>query len=63
MSNVNYYKLLHFNSCLEPIIGTKTENSKINTYFKPCWTIDNLLVLQINKSAHCTTTIDTKKAV
>lgn len=33
------------------------------TYFIPCWKTEFLLVLQMTKSAHCTTTILTKKAV
>ena len=38
-------------------------NKKNSTHFIPWWKSDNLLVLQMIKSAHCTTTIDTKKAV
>merc|ERR1719427_695949 len=29
----------------------------------PCWNTEFFLVLQMMRSAHCTTTIDTKKAV
>lgn len=39
-------------------------NPKFNAQFRiPWWTIEFRRVLQIIKSAHCTTTIDTKKAV
>ena len=32
-------------------------------YLIPCWNRESLLVLQIRRSAHCTKTIETKKAV
>lgn len=37
---------------------------KFNAQFRmPCWKTEFRRVLQMIKSAHCTTTIDTKKAV
>ena len=32
-------------------------------FFMPCWNTEFFLVLQMIKSAHCTITMDTKKAV
>ena len=34
-----------------------------SAYFIPCWKSESLLVLQMSRSAHWTTTIDTKNAV
>lgn len=37
--------------------------NQVFTHFMPCWNTELRLVLQMMTSAHCTTTILTKKAV
>lgn len=51
-----------------PCAGAYTESHSKSymgslTYFIPCWKTEFLRVLQMIKSAHCTTTMLTKKAV
>lgn len=48
---------------LENTESTSKSSMDRLTYFIPCWKTEFLRVLQMIKSAHCTTTMLTKKAV
>lgn len=43
--------------------GMESKPGARSPHFMPCWKTEFLLVLQMIRSAHCTTTMLTKKAV
>jgi hypothetical protein len=50
--------------CNKAARAVSKNKPKFNMWFLiPCWKTDSLLVLEMMTSAHCTTTIEVKKAV